>query len=112
MCTCVYVCMQRLKDNQPADKVRMYVCMYGWMDLCRDSRERTLTYITAILIIIDSRYHDFNGFPVANWYWKTVEIMITGVNYYENGSTYMHTYIHTYIGIHTYIHTYRYAWSS
>ncbi len=23
---------------------------------------------TAILIIIDARFHDFNGFPVVNWY--------------------------------------------
>ena len=26
------------------------------------------TNTTAILVIIDARYHDFNGFPVVNWY--------------------------------------------
>ncbi len=26
------------------------------------------TRVTAILIIIDARYHDFNSFPVVNWY--------------------------------------------
>jgi hypothetical protein len=32
--------------------------------MSRAARERT----TANLIIIDARYHDFNGFPVVNWY--------------------------------------------
>ncbi len=34
------------------------------------------TYIhkdTANLIIIDARYHDFNDFPVVNWYWKPLK---------------------------------------
>jgi hypothetical protein len=29
----------------------------------------------------------FQRFLVPVYYWKTVEIMITGVNHYENGST-------------------------
>ncbi len=29
--------------------------------------------LTAILIIIDVRYHDFNGFPEANWYQKPLK---------------------------------------
>ncbi len=28
---------------------------------------------TAILIIIDARYHDFNGFPAVNWYYKPLK---------------------------------------
>ncbi len=29
---------------------------------------RQIFPITAILIITDARYHDFNGLPVVNWY--------------------------------------------
>jgi hypothetical protein len=34
-------------------------------DSCRD---RQRFFGTAKLKIIDARYHDFNGFPVVNWY--------------------------------------------
>jgi hypothetical protein len=32
-----------------------------------------IVYNTAILIIIDARYHDYNGFPVVNWYPKPLK---------------------------------------
>ncbi len=35
-------------------------------------RQQILT--TAILIIIDVRYHDFNGFPAVKWYYKPLEV--------------------------------------
>jgi hypothetical protein len=38
----------------------------------------------------------FQRFVVPVYYWKTVEIMITGVNYYENGSN-TDNMIYTYI---------------
>jgi hypothetical protein len=44
------------------------VCLYN-VCVCVYFTYLTYTNVhTAILIIIDARYHDFNGFPVVNWY--------------------------------------------
>ncbi len=34
----------------------------------KNEKQMKIPKSTAILIIIDARYHDFNGFPVVNWY--------------------------------------------
>ncbi len=39
----------------------------------KDTVSMFIYKLTAILIIIDARYHDFNSFPVVNWYWKPLK---------------------------------------
>ena len=39
----------------------------------KDTVSMFIYKLTAILIIIDARYHDFNSFPVVNWYYKPLK---------------------------------------
>ncbi len=46
----------------------MYNIIHSRVYACLHARVYMNTYRTAILIMIDVRYHDFNGFPAVNWY--------------------------------------------
>ncbi len=41
----------------------MHVNVYEFV-----GKNTSISRLTAFLIIIVARYHDFNGFPVVNWY--------------------------------------------
>jgi hypothetical protein len=47
------------------DRVRMIIALYEYITLMY---KYDMVSSTAILIIIDARYRDFNGFQVVNWY--------------------------------------------
>ncbi len=59
-----------LSSMQMYGEIPVYVCVCMCVCVCIriPGAKFNANVCTAILIIIDARYHDFNGFPVVNWY--------------------------------------------
>ncbi len=51
----------RMLPAQKSSTFWYIICLYAYYFMI-------IFCITAILITIDARCHDFNGFPVVNWY--------------------------------------------
>ncbi len=82
--TCIYLYSRTSGRAPPCPRPDTYmsqyntsvcicVCIPRCIHLISASQLLTSQVLTANLKIIDVRYHDFNGFPVVNWYYKPLK---------------------------------------
>jgi hypothetical protein len=126
---CVYTCIHTVRvkwghgvlESQRDGLMWMHVCMcvytcihtvrVKWGNGVLESQRDGLT---AIPIIIEGRFQVFQRFSSSKLVLKTVESCFAALNYYGNGSMWMHVckqygYIDNRLFVHTYMHVCVYA---